>query len=70
MLGLESLYLSRKYHGSVVKRITIWLDCRDEILEDSIRKIEERLKSIGLWFKVVCVDELAESLRGKSELEK
>lgn len=53
-----------------MKRITIWLDCEDEDLEEAIKRVEERLKSIGLWFKIVCVDELAGLSRRRSKLEK
>lgn len=53
-----------------MKLITIWLNCTDEDLEENIRRIEEKLKPVGLWLKVVCVDELTGSLGNEFKLEK
>lgn len=41
-----------------MKRITVWVDCRDEELEETVRKIEKALESIGSWFKIISIDEL------------
>jgi hypothetical protein len=39
-----------------MKRITIWVDCKDENLEETLKKVGKALESVGEWYKIVCID--------------
>jgi len=39
-----------------MKRITIWVDCKDEGLEETLKKVKEALESAGESYKIVCID--------------
>jgi len=41
-----------------MKRIIVWVDCKDKDLEETLRKIENHLKSTGSWYKIVSIDEI------------
>jgi len=46
-----------------MKRVTIWVDCKDEKVEDIRREIESFLKSQGFEYMMVDVCELVSADR-------
>lgn len=41
-----------------MRRITVWVDCKDEDLEETLKKVKKALESAGEWFRIVCIDHL------------
>ena len=41
-----------------MKRITVWIDCKEDDVERVRKGLEKFLSSIGLWYKIVDVSEL------------
>jgi hypothetical protein len=39
-----------------MRRITVWVDCKDEDLEETLKKVKKALESAGEWFRIVCID--------------
>jgi len=41
-----------------LRRITVWVDCKDEDLEETLKKVKKALESAGECFRIVCIDPL------------
>jgi len=41
-----------------LKRITVWIDCKEDDVEWVRKELEKFLSSMGLWYKIVDVSEL------------
>jgi hypothetical protein len=39
-----------------MKRITVWVDCKNEDLEETLKRVKKALESVGEWYTIVCVD--------------
>ena len=36
-----------------MKRITVWIDCKEDDVERVRKELEKFLDSMGLWYKIV-----------------